>query len=88
MNENPKLNNEKNILENLYKTLKNKLEKDYEDHKNLVEEEKKKRKELLDSIQVKLEDLQKNYETSAMEKFQKQKENELYFFLFKLQILS
>lgn len=58
--------------------MKNKVQKEYDDHKQLVENEKNKRQELIESLQEKIKDLQKNYEATSLEKFQKQKENELY----------
>jgi len=69
-------------LENLFKDLKNKVQKEYDDHKELVETEKRKRQELIDSLQEKIKDLQKNYEATSLEKFQKQKENELFNFFY------
>jgi len=64
-------------LENLFKDLKTKVQKEYDDHKQLVENEKNKRQELIESLQEKIKDLQKNYETTSLEKLQKQKENEM-----------
>ena len=75
--ENQKLNNVRNTLENLFKDLKTKVQKEYDDHKQLVENEKNKRQELIESLQEKIKDLQKNYETTSLEKLQKQKENEM-----------
>lgn len=75
--ENQKLFNVRNTLENLFKDLKNKVQKEYEDHKVLVDNEKNKRQELIDSLQEKIKDLQKNFESTSLEKLQKQKENEL-----------
>jgi len=53
------------------------VQKEYDDHKQLVENEKNKRQELIESLQEKIKDLQKNYETTSLEKLQKQKENEM-----------
>ena len=70
----------RNTLEKLFQDLKNKVEKEYDDHKQLVESEKKKREELISSVQEQFNDLQKNFESTSLEKFQKQKENELLNF--------
>lgn len=75
--ENQKLDTHRNTLENLFKDLKNKVQKEYDDHKQLVDTEKTKREELINSLQDQFKDLQKNFETTSLEKFQKQKENEL-----------
>lgn len=76
--ENKKLNLVRNTLENLFKDLKNKVQKEYDDHKQLIDSEKVKREELINSMQGQFSELQKNFETTSLEKYQKQKENELY----------